>query len=77
MKCLKTNFGKVYDTVFNIIKLILKYFYILIKLAVSSFCALLPFIICITIGVLKTNLLWFALSIILEVIWLLVYVIER
>jgi hypothetical protein len=77
VKCLKTNFGKVHDVVFNIIKLILNYLYILIKLSVSSFCALLPFIICITIGVLKTNLLWFVLSIVLEVIWLAVYVIKR
>lgn len=73
----KNIFGKVYDVVFNIIKLILKCLYILIKLSIISFCALLPFIICITIGVIKTNLLWFALSIVLEVIWLSVYVIER
>lgn len=77
MKCLKTAFGKVYDVVFNIIKLILKYLYIIIKLSITSFCALLPFIICITIGVIKTNLLWFALSIVLEIIWLLVYAIKR
>lgn len=73
----KNIFGKVYDVVINIIKNILKCIYVLIKLGLFSFCALLPFIICIAIGVIKTNLLWFALSILLEIIWLVVYVIKR
>ena len=73
----KYIFGKVYDAIFNMIKVIFKCFYTLIKVFVCGFCALLPFIICITIGIMKTNLLWFVLGLILEIMWLVVYVIKR
>lgn len=63
---LKNIFSNLYNSIISIIKLIL-----------FGLCALLPFIICVIMGVLQTNLIWLILSVILEVIWLVLYIIKR
>ena len=63
---LKNIFSNLYNSIISIIKLIL-----------FGLCALLPFILCVIMGVLQTNLIWFILSVILEVIGLVVYIIKR